>query len=86
MAKWTSEVRGGQAMCQGASAVAAAALDGSTMTMRRLTLYSMPQVRFPRRTLEQRFAVLLMQSCYRAADALDFVPMVRAPEPLGWFV
>lgn len=46
----------------------------------RQTLYSMLQVRFPRRTLAQRFAVLLMQSCYRAADALDFIPMVRGPQ------
>lgn len=36
-----------------------------------------PPVRFPRRQLSQRFAVLLMQSCYRAADALEFCPMVR---------
>lgn len=34
-------------------------------------------VRFPRRGLSQRFAVLLMQSCYKAADGLDFTPMVR---------
>ena len=34
-------------------------------------------VRFPRRGLDQRFAVLLMQSSYRAVDALDFIPMVR---------
>ena len=33
-------------------------------------------VRFPRRGLDQRFAVLLMQSSYRAVDALDFIPMV----------
>ncbi len=36
-------------------------------------------VRFPRRGLDQRFAVLLMQSSYRAVDALDFIPMV-SPE------
>ena len=38
-------------------------------------------MRFPRRSLAQRFAVLLMQSCYRAADGLDFVPMVRCRVP-----
>ena len=36
-----------------------------------------PPVKFPRRPLNQKFAVLLMQSCYRAADSMDFVPMVR---------
>ena len=33
-------------------------------------------VLFPRRNLDQRFAVLLMRSSYDAADDLDFVPMV----------
>lgn len=44
--------------------------------------HCVPQVRFPRRTLAQRFAVLLMQSCYKAADALDFIPMVRLEKDL----
>ena len=41
--------------------------------------YLPPPVKFPRRPLNQRFAVLLMQSCYRAADSMDFVPMVGRP-------
>ena len=32
---------------------------------------------FNRRTLEQRFAVLLMRSAYNSVDELDFMPMVR---------
>ena len=36
-------------------------------------------IRFPRAKLDQRFAVLLMQSSYRAVDALDFIPMVPSP-------
>ena len=32
-------------------------------------------VKFPRKTLDQRFAVLLMRSSYDAVDALDFIPM-----------
>ena len=39
-------------------------------------------VRFPRRGLDQRFAVLLMQSSYRAVDALDFIPMVCGLSPV----
>ena len=33
-------------------------------------------VRFPRKALDQRFAVLLVRSVYDAVDALDFIPMV----------
>eukprot|EP00955_Chlamydomonas_euryale_P114001 366245-Chlamydomonas_euryale.AAC.36 len=32
-------------------------------------------VMFPRRSLDQRFAVLLMRSTYEAVDDLDFMPM-----------
>lgn len=31
---------------------------------------------FPRKALDQRFAVLLMRSTYDAVDALDFIAMV----------
>jgi hypothetical protein len=34
-------------------------------------------VLFPRKALEQVFAVLLMRSAYDAVDELDFIPMVR---------
>jgi hypothetical protein len=34
-------------------------------------------VKFPRRTLDQRFAVLLMRSAYDAVDKLDFIPMQK---------
>eukprot|EP00798_Chlamydomonas_sp_ICE-L_P021921 gene21921-28966_t len=34
-------------------------------------------VMFPRKAVDQRFAVLLMNSSYKAVDSLDFVPMVR---------
>lgn len=34
-------------------------------------------VLFPRKLLDQRFAVLLLNSMYDAVDNLDFVPMVR---------
>lgn len=38
--------------------------------------YSTPEpVKFPRKALDQRFAVLLMRSSYDAVDALDFIPM-----------
>jgi hypothetical protein len=33
-------------------------------------------VLFPRRALNQIFAVLLMRSAYEAVDTLDFIPMV----------
>jgi hypothetical protein len=36
-----------------------------------------PPIRFPRRPMNTRFAVLLMQSGYKAAEDLKFVPMVR---------
>lgn len=36
-------------------------------------------VLFPRRALNQIFAVLLMRSAYEAVDTLDFIPMV-SPE------
>ena len=32
---------------------------------------------FPRKALDQRFAVLLLNSMYDAVDSLDFIPMVR---------
>ncbi|KAK9839251.1 hypothetical protein WJX81_004341 [Elliptochloris bilobata] len=32
-------------------------------------------VLFPRKTLDQRFAVLLLNSMYEAVDSLDFIPM-----------
>ena len=38
-------------------------------------------VLFPRRALDQRFAVLLLNSMYDAVDSLDFIPMVRAGRP-----
>ena len=34
-------------------------------------------VLFPRKLLDQRFAVLLLNSMYDAVDNLDFIPMVR---------
>lgn len=34
-------------------------------------------VLFPRKALNQVFAVLLMRSAYDAVDSLDFIPMVR---------
>ena len=34
-------------------------------------------VAFPRKALDQRFAVLLLRSTYEAVDALDFIAMVR---------
>ena len=34
-------------------------------------------VLFPRRSLTQVFAVLLMRSAYEAVDELNFIPMVR---------
>lgn len=33
-------------------------------------------VAFPRKALDQRFAVLLLRSTYDAVDALDFIAMV----------
>ena len=33
-------------------------------------------VAFPRKVLDQRFAVLLLRSTYDAVDALDFIAMV----------
>ena len=43
--------------------------------------YMMPSqpepVLFPRKALDQRFAVLLLNSMYDAVDSLDFIPMVR---------
>lgn len=36
-----------------------------------------PPVKFPRRPLSQRFAVLLMQSGYKAAENMKFIPMVN---------
>lgn len=33
-------------------------------------------VLFPRRALNQIFAVLLMRSAYEAVDTLEFIPMV----------
>ncbi len=35
-------------------------------------------VLFPRKALDQRFAILLLNSMYDAVDSLDFIPMVRA--------
>ncbi len=35
-------------------------------------------VLFPRKALDQVFAVLLMRSAYEAVDDLNFIPMVRA--------
>ena len=35
-------------------------------------------VAFPRKALDQRFAVLLLRSTYDAVDALDFIAMVLA--------
>lgn len=34
-------------------------------------------VLFPRKTLNQPFAILLMRSAYETVDDLDFIPMVR---------
>lgn len=68
--------------CGGASA---ATVDGLTTQSSWLDFLPPEQpepVRFPRRALDQRFAVLLMQSSYRAVDALDFIPMVH-PKPLN---
>lgn len=44
-------------------------------------LNSQPEpVLFPRKALNQVFAVLLMRSAYEAVDALDFIPMVTLPQ------
>lgn len=32
-----------------------------------------------RKSLDQKFAVLMMRSAYETADALDFIPMARNP-------
>lgn len=34
-------------------------------------------IKFPRRALDSRFAVLLMRSSYEAVDDLDYIPMDR---------
>lgn len=39
-------------------------------------LFQPEPVAFPRKALDQRFAVLLLRSTYDAVDALDFIAMV----------
>ena len=66
------------------AAADAATVDGLTSQPNWLDFIPPEQpepIRFPRRALDQRFAVLLMQSSYRAVDALDFIPMVWHPKP-----
>lgn len=40
-------------------------------------------VLFPRKTLDMKFAVLLMRSAYEAVDALDFIPMDKFQVKVG---
>jgi hypothetical protein len=64
-----------------ASSVPAVALTGSLQKLSQAFPFPLPgvanpePVKFPRKPLDQRFAVLLMRSSYDAVDALDFIPM-----------
>lgn len=41
-------------------------------------------VLFPRKTLDQVFAVLLMRSAYEAVDDLNFIPMVDSCRTIAY--
>lgn len=57
---------------------AAAAGTPGSMLLNALGIGNEPEpVLFPRKALNQVFAVLLMRSAYDAVDDLDFIPMVR---------
>ena len=38
---------------------------------------------YPRKSLKQAFAVLLLRSVYEAADSMDFIPMVCPAETVA---
>ena len=71
--------RTGAHLCVVATPLQCAAAAGTpgSMLLNALGIGNEPEpVLFPRKALNQVFAVLLMRSAYDAVDDLDFIPMV----------